>query len=665
MNIRRMSPVPPVARNDAKFEELRRKAESMLDDDVVGGQAESIKDIRELIQQLNVYQIELELQNEELVAAQTELQRSRDKYLKLYDFAPTAYFTFDEEGLVREANLAGARLLGLERNFIHRKPFIAYVESESQQTFYIHRMAVFKSGEPQTCTITLETRSGEQRVARLHSTLLEEDAPASLQGPHEDLAPRRLCLSAVEDITDLELTRRELLAAKTAAETASQAKNDFMARMSHELRTPLHGILGLSRVILESELEEAQAHHLEMVTHSAETLLHIVNDILDVSKVEMGVLALEKRPFSLRALLRESLASFEVEAQRKGLRFESMVEENVPDALHGDPNRIRQILTNLVSNAVKFTPRGQVRVRVEELPVQGRRDSVMVRFEVADSGVGIPQALRDRVFDRFYQVDGSYSRAFEGAGLGLAIAKHLTEMMDGCIDFDSAEGQGSVFHFVLPMEQSTQSEAASTAHAVATTAIRIVPASSKHAVPCAWGKATPSAEASPNADAAASPSSLSPLSPSPPASPIPEPAALPRLTVLLAEDNVVNQAFAQLILHREGHEVVTVGNGAEALEALARRRFDVVLMDVRMPGMDGVEATRRIRAGQDNVLDPEIPIIALTAHGGPEDVERFHAAGMDHTIAKPMSWEAVFVGMAQALAARGRTPAPHSSGAVD
>lgn len=615
---------------ERRFEKLRRKAEALVDEKSTEELSASLDDVKELIHQLTVFQIELELQNDELVSAQSRLEASRNKYIRLYDFAPIAYFTFDEDGLISESNLAGAGLLAMDRCSLTSKPFITYLHSDSQKTFYSHRQSVFRDGVQQTCLLTLRLRNGEERIVRMNSVLVDDPYCAerldSVTGPSQARLTSSSCrfmLSAVEDITDLKRTEELLNQAKLASEKANEAKSEFMARMSHELRTPLNGILGLTQVVIDSELESEQETNLRMVKDSAVELLSIVNDILDVSKVEMGVLTLKKQEFSLRALVEDSFFTFENAAQTKGLDFSLSIAPDMDDEFVGDPLRIKQVLTNLISNAVKFTPQGSVSISVSRDERLSKCARELVHFTVSDTGIGIPDDLIANIFERFYQVDGSFTRSFEGTGLGLAIAKSLVEMMDGVIEVRSTQGEGSVFTVTLPL--STAADAA---------AKKALAAESEKQAPECEEPAAEEAEAN-----------KEPTAPS-----------LPPLTVLLAEDNAVNQAFAQLILRREGHEVVTVGNGKDALEVLSRQTFDVVLMDVRMPGMDGVEATKRIRSGEACVLDSEIPIVAMTAHTSIEDRELFLSVGMDCYVSKPMNWEQILEAMAEAMQVRGRCP---------
>ena len=436
------------------------------------------------------------------------------------------------------------------------------------------------------------------------------------------------------------------------AEWSTPAAVDFLARLSHELRTPLHGILGMTDVAIRT-LNEVTLHgpslaqagpcrHVEvqpllhMVRQSAISMLNIVNDLLDISKVESGELVLEERPFDLAPMVREALAPLKEDARNKGLAFHLELDPHVPARVQGDPTRLRQVLRNLTENAIKFTRAGSVAVRLRSGQCKRQAEGlprVQLTCTVSDTGLGIPEEKLPRVFDSFYQVDGSLSREFEGTGLGLAISRHLVEMMGGDIWARSQPGQGSVFNFSVWMHLP-ESECSSEAPA------SDAPHASTPDAPSGTSGSASGRTRGQGCGLAGSPDRMT----------------LPPLRILLAEDNLVNQAFAQLILKREGHAVTTASNGHEALELLAKARYDLVLMDVRMPELDGVETTRRIRAREHGVLDPDVPIIAMTAHSQRGDRERFLEAGMDDYISKPMAWDSVIEIIGAVLRKRREVP---------
>lgn len=593
--------------SEDRLESLREQAERVLRADAVRESSVDIADVKELIHQLNVYQIELELQNEELQTTQRSLEHSRDKYVKLFDFAPVGLVSLDAQALVKDINLAGARLLLSERSYVTGKSFIAYVAQPYHEEFLRFRAEAFNSRLPVTSEIKLVSRDGGTRYVELRSIVVEE----SLHSPREPLG-----LTAIVDLTARREMEEALVRAKDEAVTANRAKSDFLAKMSHELRTPLHGILGMTEVVMRTaKLPEEQLQYLRMAHSSGLALLALVNDILDLSKVEVGAFELSEAPVNLHQVVKEVLGPLRHQIEQKGISFSLDLSRGVPEIVIGDAARISQILNNLVGNALKFTETGEIRVALSR---QAGGDAPQpwaeILVSVSDTGLGVPLQFLPRIFDEFYQADGSNSRRHEGSGLGLTIARHLVERMGGAIWAESQEGRGATFSFTirvrLPKPQVLIEQASS------------------------FGAVAGRAEQ--------------------------ERVKLPKLRILLVEDNPVNQTFAQLILRREGHFVVSARNGREALEALERESFNVVLMDVRMPEMDGVEATRRIRAAATSEppseIDPETPIIAMTAHALLEDEERFRNVGMDGYISKPVDWDGVMQTIHDVLSARGLLP---------
>ena len=507
------------------------------------------------------------------------LEESEQRYRRLVELSPNAIGVY-REGKILYVNEALKELLGASSAVeLEGRSLLDFASPEHRKDL---QRRLDQAGNLRQETVLLE-----QRLSRLDGSTVDVEFTA-LPFVYEGHAAVQVI---ARDITERKRVETTILRAREQAESASRAKSEFLANMSHEIRTPINGVLGMLDLMLGTKLAPEQREYMNLAKRSAASLLELLNDMLDLSKVEAGKLELCQEQFSIRGCVDLAVGTLAVRAREKGLDLTSTIDSSVPVQLIGDHTRLRQVVLNLLGNAIKFTDTGGVSVRVQA--EDETASEITLHFRVKDTGIGIADREKERIFETFRQADGSTTRRHGGTGLGLAISARLTALMNGRIWVDSKIGEGSIFHFTVRLTKVL--EPAGEPAADAGDLSRLVRSLGDHA-------STGSG-----------------------------------LRLLLAEDNLVNQKLTTELLKKLGHEVTVVSNGAEAVSAVRKHDFDAVLMDVQMPVMDGIEATGAIRAASQFGGGRRLPIIAITAHAMKGDEDRCRQAGMDDYLSKPMS----------------------------
>jgi len=518
-------------------------------------------------------------------------QRLRDQQFytrSLIESNIDALMTTDPSGIITDVNKQMEALTGCTRDELIGAPFKSYFTDPERAEAGIK--LVLSEKKVTDYELTACARDGKQTVVSYNATTFY-DRGRTLQG----------VFAAARDVTERKRVEAELQQAKAAAESASQTKSDFLASMSHEIRTPMNAIIGIADLLAKTPLSPEQNKYVQIFRRAGDNLLHLIDDILDLSKVESSQLELERTGFSLNDLLEKVTEMVEVRAHEKGLALVCEIAPKTPIDLVGDPTRLRQVLLNLLGNAIKFTESGEVALRVT--PDGDSCVPGALRFTISDTGIGIPGEKLGTVFEQFTQADSSTTRRYGGSGLGLTISKRLVELMGGRISAESEVGKGSVFSFAVPLEIWAG-------------------ARRRAAVPVGTGPAP----------------------------------ALPALHILLVEDSPDNRTITVAYLQDTPYRVDIAENGAIACEKFAAEHYDLVLMDRQMPVMDGLTATRAIRAWEQANHRPPTPIIALTAAALKGDQEKCMAAGCTAYLTKPLKQEVLL----QAITERSIVAPPSS-----
>lgn len=550
---------------------LRQKAEAKQKNENSAFNLNDSEVVR-LVHELEVHQIELEMQNEELLLARGLAEVVTNKYRELYDFLPSAYFTLSREGDVVELNRAGSELLGKDRFKLINSRFGFFVSDDTKPTFNIFLENVFEHLKKESCEITII--NNEEATVYVYLT-----ARVGENTEH--------CHISVVDITERKLLEIELIKAKEEAEAANIAKTNFLANMSYEIRTPLNGIIGFTDLLMKSNLDKNHQEYMTTVNESSTILMHIVNDVLDLSKIEAGKLELEIGKTDIYELTKQVIDLFKSQTIVKKIDLVLNIDYNVSHYIQADAPRLKQILVNLVGNALKFTDTGKISLDISETPSTAK-DSCILNFSLKDTGIGLKESNNTKIFKSFIQDDNSKSVSYGSNGLGLSISNKLLVLMDSKLQLKSKVGEGSNFFFAIQFKKVNYNKSAdSSINSIISN--RIIPFK-----------------------------------------------MLSKKKVLIVENNKTNMLLARTLVKKilPNASVYEADDGNEAVLQFKMEKPDIILMDIQMPNKNGHEATQEIRLLANGAL---IPIVALTAGIMTEDKEKCFESGMSDYLPKPIT----------------------------